>query len=95
MLHRRVRPPCRRTLSPSQRYHYMRTYTEAAYLTENTLFPLCYMLDPKLFLQPHSVPNKELPFLVELHARYSNIFLPTWRIPHREHNDKDNHGKVV
>jgi len=76
MLHRRVRPPRRRILSPSQCYHYVRTYTKAAYLTDNTLFPMRYMLDPKMFLQPQSVPNKEVPFLVELHAQYSNIFLP-------------------
>jgi hypothetical protein len=43
------------------------TYTEAI-TSKETLFPLCYMLDPKLFLQPHTVHNKELPFLVELHA---------------------------
>ena len=87
-----VRPPFMRILSPSQRYYYVR---RSNHLTGNTHLPLCYMLGPKLFLQPQSVPNKELPILVELHARYSNIFLPSKLMPHREHSNNDNHGKEV
>ena len=98
-LHRRIRPPSPRNLTPSQRNYYVRTrvhtQADAAYFTGNTLFPMCYTLDSKLFLRPHSVPNKELTFLVELHARQSNFFLPSYSIPHGEHSNNDNHGNEV